>query len=247
MNLFASITVFSFCMLFHLLLVDSAPTSTTKKSTTTTKASSSSAKSLPTFSITSLKSTIVTSKSSSTGTTKIPSTLSSTTTYPTPTVPIGAGGGPLATVNGRMFQIQSKTQYFAGMAPYVMMRNTGDSPKKGTNAWWLGQLQSNTDVFNVFADLALVSWLPTIILPIPSNRLQSQLKVARVWGFSETNNAATASGVYFQVLNSSGQYFNFDSNTGRAEQADIQERAQLTVWKVSQGSTTPSQRRKLKA
>lgn len=56
---------------------------------------------------------------------------------------------------------------------------------------------SNTDVFNVLADLAL-----------------TQLKVARVWGFSETNNAATASGVYFQVLNSSGQYFNFDSNTG---------------------------------
>lgn len=47
--------------------------------------------------------------------------------------------------------------------------------------------------------------------------MQSQLKVARVWGFSETNNAATASDVYYQVLNSSGQYFNFDSNTGRSE------------------------------
>ena len=44
--------------------------------------------------------------------------------------------------------------------------------------------------------------------------MQSQLKVARVWGFSETNDAATASDVYYQVLNSSGQYFNFDSNTG---------------------------------
>ena len=79
---------------------------------------------------------------------------------------------------------------------------------------------SNTDVFNVLADLALVS-LPSIpILPKPSDKIQSQLKVARVWGFSETNNAATASGVYFQVLNSSGQYFNFDSNTGRAEQRE---------------------------
>lgn len=56
--------------------------------------------------------------------------------------------------------------------------------------------------------------------PNPSNRIQSQLKVARVWGFSETNNAATASSVYYQVLNSSGQYFNFDSNTGRSEQLD---------------------------
>ena len=77
---------------------------------------------------------------------------------------------------------------------------------------------SNTDVFNVLADLALVS-LPSIpVPPNPSDNMQTQLKVARVWGFSETNNAATAPGVYFQVLNSSGQYFNFDSNTGRAEQ-----------------------------
>ena len=96
----------------------------------------------------------------------------------------------------------------------------GVDPLLGTNAWWLGQLQNNTDVFNVFADLALVSWWSILNLPTPSDRKQSQLKVARVWGFSETNNAATASGVYYQVLNSSGQYFNFDSNTGKAEQLD---------------------------
>ena len=109
---------------------------------------------------------------------------------------------------------------------------------KGTNAWWLSQLQNNADVFNVFADLALVSCSPIFILPSRSDRTQSQLKVARVWGFSETNNAATASGVYFQVLNSSGQYFNFDSNTGRSEQLGVSEEAQLTVQKASQGSTT---------
>lgn len=33
---------------------------------------------------------------------------------PTPTVPLG-NGGAFATRQGRMFQIQSKTQYFAGM------------------------------------------------------------------------------------------------------------------------------------
>ncbi|CAD6567956.1 MAG: hypothetical protein ASARMPREDX12_000851 [Alectoria sarmentosa] len=188
MNLLTSIATFGFCMLFQLLVVNGAPApngapkripSTTKTSMTTSKTSSTLAKS---STITS-KSSTVTSKSSSTvvlSTTKVSSTLSSSATYPTPTVPIGAGGGPFATVEGRMFQIQSKTQFFAG-----------------TNAWWLGQLQNNTDVFNVFADLAL-----------------SQLKVARVWGFSETNDAATASGVYYQVLNSSGQYFNFDSSTG---------------------------------
>ena len=57
------------------------------------------------------------------------------------------------------------------------------------------------------------------------DRVQSQLKVARVWGFSETNNAVTATDVYFQVLNSSGQYFNFDSNTGRFAGLDVQEAA----------------------
>ena len=43
----------------------------------------------------------------------IPAT-SPTSAYPKPTVPIGTGGGPFATVDGRLFQIQSKTQYFAG-------------------------------------------------------------------------------------------------------------------------------------
>ncbi|KAL6715317.1 hypothetical protein ACLMJK_007582 [Lecanora helva] len=102
------------------------------------------------------------------------------TACPTPTVPIGAGGGPLATRSGRLFQIQSKTQYFAG-----------------TNTWWLGHIQSNADVDNVLADLAL-----------------TQLKVTRVWGFGNANDAANpGSGVYYQVLNSTGQYFNCDSNS----------------------------------
>lgn len=108
----------------------------------------------------------------------------------------------------------------------------------GTNAWWLGQLQNDTDIFNVFADLALVSRSSTVIFPTRPNRMQSQLKVARVWGFSETNDAATATSVYYQVLNSSGQYFNFDSNTGRSEQLDVSEVTQLTVQKAFQDSTT---------
>lgn len=116
MNLFASVALIGFCMLFQLLAVNGAVLSTSKSSTTTSKTSSTSAKSSTTTS----KSSSVTSKSSSTvalSTTKISSTLSSTATYPTPTVPIGAEGGPFATVEGRMFQIQSKTQYFAGMTP----------------------------------------------------------------------------------------------------------------------------------
>lgn len=42
-------------------------------------------------------------------------TTSTTSSYPTPDVPIGAGGGAFATRQGRMFQIQSKTQFFAGI------------------------------------------------------------------------------------------------------------------------------------
>lgn len=45
--------------------------------------------------------------------------------------------------------------------------------------------------------------------------MQSQLKIARVWGFGNTNDASNpGSSVYFQVLNSSGQYLNCDANTG---------------------------------
>jgi len=44
-----------------------------------------------------------------------------------------------------------------------------------------------------------------------------QLKVARVWGFGNTNDASNpGSSVYYQVLNSSGQYLNCDPNTGIA-------------------------------
>lgn len=68
--------------------------------------------------------------------------------------------------------------------------------------------------------------------------MQSQLKVARVWAFSETNDAATASDVYYQVLNSSGQYFNFDPNTGKFKRLIIMDEVQLTALKVSQDWTT---------
>lgn len=39
-------------------------------------------------------------------------------------------------------------------------------------------------------------------------------KVVRTWGFGNTNNAATEQNVYYQVLNSSGQYFNYDPTNG---------------------------------
>ena len=38
--------------------------------------------------------------------------------------------------------------------------------------------------------------------------------MVRVWGFGSTNDASNAQGVYYQTLNSSGQFFNMDSATG---------------------------------
>ena len=48
-----------------------------------------------------------------------------------------------------------------------------------------------------------------------ANLPQTQFKVTRVWGFSDINSVATNTNpVYFQVLNSTGQYFNCDQTTG---------------------------------
>ncbi|KAL8995225.1 MAG: hypothetical protein Q9169_004989 [Polycauliona sp. 2 TL-2023] len=82
----------------------------------------------------------------------------------------------------RLFQLNGKTQYFSG-----------------TNAWWLGHLQSNLDVDTAVAQIAATGY-----------------KVARVWGFGNINDASKANPweVYYQTLNSSGQYFNLDPVSG---------------------------------
>ena len=43
---------------------------------------------------------------------------------------------------------------------------------------------------------------------------QSGYKTARVWAFGNTNNPTTETNVFYQTLNSSGQYFNFDPERG---------------------------------
>lgn len=48
-----------------------------------------------------------------------------------------------------------------------------------------------------------------------SNVSQTGYKVVRTWGFGTTNNAATSTDVYYQVLNSSGQYFNYNPSNGK--------------------------------
>lgn len=88
--------------------------------------------------------------------------------------------GKNAHPDGRLFNINGKTQYFAG-----------------TNAWWLGRLQ-DADIATVLSQMA-----------------SSSLLVVRVWGFGNVNNATAAAGtVYFQVLNSTGNYINYDKTYG---------------------------------
>ncbi|KAI4243975.1 MAG: hypothetical protein L6R40_003186 [Gallowayella cf. fulva] len=67
----------------------------------------------------------------------------------------------------------------------------------GTNAWWLGHLPSNVDVDGAVAQMAATGY-----------------KVARVWGFGSTNDPSKTQDVYYQVLNSSGQYFNYNPQNG---------------------------------
>ena len=67
----------------------------------------------------------------------------------------------------------------------------------------LGPLRDRRGKINlIFYDLA------------KSKLWQTGYKVVRTWGFGTTNNAATATDVYYQVLNSSGQYFNYNPLNG---------------------------------
>ncbi|KAL8949282.1 MAG: hypothetical protein Q9222_004588 [Ikaeria aurantiellina] len=69
----------------------------------------------------------------------------------------------------------------------------------GTNTWWLGHLFSNDDVNAALSEIAATGY-----------------KVTRVWGFGNTNDPSKTPDVYYQVLNSSGQYINYNPQNGIA-------------------------------
>ena len=83
------------------------------------------------------------------------------------------------------------------------------------NTWWLGHLQDDNDVVNIVNDLTQVGRLKKEAY-LMTDKYQTQLKVARTWGFGSTNDSTSTTGVYYQLLNSTGQYFNFDPNTGES-------------------------------
>ena len=65
----------------------------------------------------------------------------------------------------------------------------------GTNAWWASHLLSDDDVDASFSQIK-----------------DSQLQVVRVWGFGSVNEDPGSGTVYFQLLNSTGSYINYDAN-----------------------------------
>ncbi|KAL8994714.1 MAG: hypothetical protein Q9188_006992 [Gyalolechia gomerana] len=69
----------------------------------------------------------------------------------------------------------------------------------GTNTWWLGHLFENRDVDTALSQIAATGY-----------------KVARVWGFGTTNDPTKTTEVYYQILNSTGQYINYDPKNGIA-------------------------------
>ncbi|KAK3374342.1 family 5 putative glycoside hydrolase [Lasiosphaeria ovina] len=102
-----------------------------------------------------------------------------------PVYAIGASNGSFAKVNGRLFEIDGRTGYFAG-----------------TNAWWLGHLTRNEDV-----DVAMQQ-----IADASVARTKTKYKIVRVWGFGDVNkptnpDAADPYRVWYQLINGTGAAF----------------------------------------
>ena len=130
MKLFNSFAVLGLALLTGLHLVLCAPTTSSKASTTPCKTPGHTSTTKQTHTHThthtskppkttssNTKDTKTSGPSKTTSKARTTPATSTASGCPAPTVPLG-GGGPFATVQGRMFQIQSKTQFFAGIAPY---------------------------------------------------------------------------------------------------------------------------------
>ncbi|KAK5133573.1 hypothetical protein LTR08_007612 [Meristemomyces frigidus] len=72
---------------------------------------------------------------------------------------------------------------------------TGASFFAGTNVWWASHILSDSDLAIVFAQIK-----------------NTQLQVARVWGFGSVNTDPGPDSVFFQLLNSTGSYINYAAN-----------------------------------
>ena len=160
MKLLTSFAVIGLALLSEIQVVLGAPATTCKtpkntstpKYTHTPKHTSKTSKTTAKHASLSLRAKVIITSATS-------KPLVSPIACPAPTVPLG-GGGPFATRQGRMFNIQSKTQFFAGTITSASFVCLLVDLSIGTNSWWLSQLQSNADVNTVFSQLALVSSYP---------------------------------------------------------------------------------------
>ena len=80
----------------------------------------------------------------------VATSIRSITASVSPVVPIGFSDEPKARVDGRLFNIDGKTQYFAGMSFTHKSRDLVLTKYQGTNTYWLGYVKKNSDI-----DLAL--------------------------------------------------------------------------------------------
>jgi mannan endo-1,4-beta-mannosidase len=72
---------------------------------------------------------------------------------------------------------------------------TGASFFAGTNIWWASHILSDADLQQTFEQVK-----------------DTQLQVARVWGFGSVNSDPGSGTVWFQMLNSTGSYINYAAN-----------------------------------
>ena len=69
-----------------------------------------------------------------------------------------------AYANGRLFNIDGKTQYFAGEVYFCSHLRYILTCGSGTNTWWLGHLMSDADVETAVSEIASVSFSVRTIL-----------------------------------------------------------------------------------
>ena len=60
-------------------------------------------------------------------------------------------------VDGRLFNINGKTRYFAGNVEAGGCNQHMLTPLKGTNTWWLGHLFDDTEIEKSLSEIAVVS------------------------------------------------------------------------------------------
>ncbi|KAL8710905.1 MAG: hypothetical protein Q9225_007202 [Loekoesia sp. 1 TL-2023] len=109
------------------------------------------------------------------------------------------GSAPTTVENVKTTQLKRRAATITSVDQRLFKINGRTQYFAGTNTWWLGHLFNNDDVDTALSQIAATGY-----------------KVTRVWGFGTTNDASASTDVYYQILNSTGQYFNYNTKNGIA-------------------------------